>query len=128
MLSTQACNDAFVGLADIPWQHRVTYELCLGCHGNTQSYIREFVNGTMMTRVTAQTVDLLNCDVSVSFWLTWINGTISIGQGVVVGSEQFATWTDPQPKVVGAVSMTTGYGSVGQWIFPRDSGRYAEFE
>ncbi len=61
--------------------------------------------------------NLLSCIEFRSFWLSWQSGVISIGKGVVVGDQQFMSWTPQAPIVVNYVSISPYTSNVGTWLF-----------
>lgn len=65
------------------------------------------------------TPQILNCNKSVSFWLTWYAGRISIGKGVLLGANMFLDYQGVMVTEIQAVSFWTGVTPGGaQWQLP----------
>ena len=102
------------------------YEIVLGGNSNTQSFIRKDVGGYNEVAI-AETPGILSCSMSLPFWISWggkVNRTLAVGKGNILGSDSFMTWTDTgETRLVGALSLVTGWGSTGNWKFLRDAGK-----
>ncbi|CAH1794507.1 unnamed protein product [Owenia fusiformis] len=119
VFDVQACNDAHLALSTEPGNGDVnTYEIVIGGWDGTKSAIRESKQG--QTVVFVDTPDILNCNVSRTFWVSWLNGAINVGRGPVVGMNSFMSWTDSDPYVVNVISVATGWGSSAIWKFQQD--------
>jgi hypothetical protein len=63
------------------------------------------------------TPNVLNCNATVPFWLSWAFGHVKVGHGSIVNEQIFMQWRDPNPMSVSVVSITTGWGATGIWRF-----------
>jgi hypothetical protein len=61
------------------------------------------------------TPDILNCNESRSFWVSWSLGDIKVGRGDIVDDQTIMRWVDPQPLAVGIVALSTGLSFEGVW-------------
>jgi len=96
------------------------YEITIGGSNNQQSSIRRCrqqswsmaTNHTPLSEAGFQ-----------SFWMTWISNvtqkglTIRVGIGGVQFVNEFLFLHDPEPCDVNYIGVSTGYESVGTWIF-----------
>jgi hypothetical protein len=116
--TVKASNDAHVGFfntgpgewSGIGHEH---YEIVISGWNNTQSVIRESSQGT--NYAVTDTTDILSPSEARPFWASALNGKIQLGTGHTVGDNVVMSWQDPDPIGVSFVSMTTGYGSEGDW-------------
>ena len=56
--------------------------------------------------IAVPTVDFLSSTSFQSFWVTWANGVIQVGQGTTVGEKTFMTYNDPTPSAVNSLAIT----------------------
>jgi Farnesoic acid 0-methyl transferase len=75
---------------------------------------REVMN--LVDPAPVSTPNILDANEFKSFWISWINGTISVGQGIIVGSSSFMTYTDPSPSAVNYIALS-GYNTPGSVFF-----------
>ena len=112
----QGCSDLKVALARDPQVTSTsTYEIIVGGWTNSQSAIRRALNGENL--VTVSTPGILSCDEARPFWIGWQNGNITVGKGSVTGQESFMNYVDPEPYLVVAVSLASGYGGSGNGTY-----------
>ncbi len=62
----------------------------------------------------ADTPNIVSCDESRPFWIRWRQG-VEVGEGTAVGERTFMRLVDTNPKPVMALSLSTGWGSSGEW-------------
>ena len=86
----------------------------IGGEGNTKSVIRKQIIGTDYAENTSPRAD---CTVSKPFWIKWTSGTITVGEGYLVGIGSFMSYTDPTFSPVNRFRVSTGYGTSGEWNF-----------
>ncbi|XP_071086461.1 uncharacterized protein [Haliotis cracherodii] len=111
----RASNDANIALvANDGDTDNNMYEIVIGGFGNTKSVIRESKQGTNEAFALHKP---LSPDQHLPFWISYDNGRVAVGYGVTVGRREFMSWTDATPNNVGYVSITTGLGSDGHWLF-----------
>ncbi|ELU12988.1 hypothetical protein CAPTEDRAFT_69653, partial [Capitella teleta] len=68
--------------------------------------------------VEVETPDVMHCNETRYFWISWKNGVIEVGRGLVVGNRVFMVWwKDPEPYKVNGIAISTGFGAEGKWKF-----------
>ncbi|XP_067668071.1 uncharacterized protein [Haliotis asinina] len=111
----RAANDAHIALvANDGNTDNNIYEVVIGGFRNGKSVIRESKQGAN------EAVALhkhLSPDQHLPFWISYDSGRIAVGYGVTVGRREFMSWTDTTPNNVKFVSISTGFGSDGHWLF-----------
>ena len=85
-----------------------------------RSVIRSVRQGSAETR--EDTPDILSCDEARWFWISWAAGFIEVGYGHLVGAMPFMGWLDSDPRAIHALTVTTGFGAEGQWVFNSHEG------
>ena len=80
-----------------------------------RSVISSEIEGELKS--TADTPQIVDCKAMRPFWISWKGGLIEAGRGMVVGREGFVSFQNNQDFIrpVHWVSVTTGYGSDGNW-------------
>ena len=63
----------------------------------------------------ASTPDILHCNESRAFWVSWDAGLIRVGTGAVPDTEILVEWQDPEPQAVVIASFSTYLDSDGDW-------------
>ncbi|ELU12989.1 hypothetical protein CAPTEDRAFT_114549 [Capitella teleta] len=118
----KTCADAHLALSTDPMDVSTnTYEVIIGGWENTRSSIRRGIGGDQLQ--TASTPDVLSCDELRLFWVSWQEGRIRAGQGNSLDHNILVEWVDPEPMGVGIISVTTGWGSTGEWEFANILGK-----
>ncbi len=92
------------------------YEILIGGWTNTATVIRRDKRGPNMCMV--PTPEILTPGVAKLFWISWDNGTMRVGREQHVGYDVICEWKDPTPRTINYLSISTGWGSDGKWIFP----------
>jgi Farnesoic acid 0-methyl transferase len=67
----------------------------------------------------ANTPNILNGKMFQLFWVSWLDGKISVGEGVEIGHNVIVDYIDPSPIEINYLSVT-GYDKPG--IFLTDKG------
>lgn len=112
----KACHDAHAALSQNKGVDSIlTYEIAIGGWGNKKSAIRKKKQGDNLSIIDHSPVD---CNNYKEFWISWINGVISVGYGLTVGINRFLFLNDRNPHPVNYVAFSTGWGSSGKWKFP----------
>ena len=112
----RAGGDVYLALSELTGHTQsLTYEIVIGCGNNSQSQIRQSVNGEVKTRAT--TTDILSGSEMRPFWISWKRGAILVGHGDTIGERSFLMWKPDSPHDINAVSMTTGEDRMGAWEF-----------
>jgi hypothetical protein len=63
----------------------------------------------------ASTPNILDVNNFKFLWVSWIGGVISVGQGNIVGSMTFMTYTDSTPSAVNYIAFA-GWNAPGSVI------------
>ncbi len=114
LFEVQACNDAHVALSTSRGNTRSnTYEIVIGGWGNAKSAIRRGRQDRELAF--PNTPGIVDCANPRPFWISWQGGRIRLGKGHIVGSDVAAEYQDAHAYVVNYVSVSTGWGSTGQW-------------
>ena len=118
----RSCESVHLILALTPGGNPL-YEVILGVDVNKKSRILRYSqdSGLPTTVLEEDTPGILNCVEGQRFWLSWRNGKIELALRSSNG-KRLLDWNDNQPMAVYAVSLVTGPGDVGEWIYSSDSG------
>ncbi|XP_077993134.1 macrophage mannose receptor 1-like [Glandiceps talaboti] len=111
----KASSDVHISLSANNYDTDPMYEIVIGGWGNTQSVIRRCIQ--CANEVVASTIDIVSPTEFRAFWITFVNGKISVGKD---GETAFMEWTDPDPLSINYVGYTTGFGSNGEFILCTD--------
>ena len=79
--------------------------------------IRSIVDGPLVEDTSV--ADILHCNVSRSFWITWTLDSVKVGQGDVI-NEPLLAWESTDVHPILGVSVTTGSGKPAHWHFPQE--------
>ncbi|XP_046333155.2 uncharacterized protein LOC124116008 [Haliotis rufescens] len=125
--SVQCCNDAFVVLFSLDKSKQA--EAGLGIIGNAKSFMR-LCQGC--PEYGSPCYPYLSCTEYRHFWISWIGGTLEVGQGHYVGEQvmlssgTYTAWLNFKPIFIG---FKSGHGSSGKWMIddnPPHSGYFFE--
>ena len=83
-----------------------------GGWGNTMSVIRKQIGGTNLA---VDNSPRASCTLRKPFWISWASSTLRVGEGYIVGTGSFLSYTDTSPTPVNRFMISTGVGSSGQW-------------
>ena len=126
VFSVKACNDAHLAMAESEAKpNELAYTIQIGNYKNTKSVIRTSKKPGSENKALALTPNILNCDEFRTFWVSWRNGRIQVGRGSVPKQRQFMEWEDPRPLPVNFFSVSSGYGSTGEWRIGLTPGTHA---
>ncbi|XP_046564874.1 uncharacterized protein LOC124273644 [Haliotis rubra] len=108
-------NDAHIALLSNRdnYDHSM-FEIVIGGWRNTQSVIRNRKQGPNLASVRHMP---LSGSKHQPFWISFSGSRISVGSGRVVGRRTFLSWIDQSVTQIRYVSVATGWGSTGKWIF-----------
>ena len=119
----RACRDAHVIMSSL-YGHgdNNSYEVVIGAGDNQQTIIREAKLGWTVSQ--KDTPEVLSCEQTRAFWVSFDGGRIRVGSGAEVYRQQMVHWNDPSasPHDVTAVSVSTGWGTSGEWTFAASQG------
>ena len=87
-------------------------ELIIGGQLNTKSSLRKFnLNSNL---VDVSTIDILNGNEFIGFWINWRNGSIKLGKSGEI--DPILSWKETGMFPVKFVGVANGRGVNGQWI------------
>ena len=113
VFSVKACTDAHVALSEVPGLFTTkTYEIIIGGYSNAYSKIRL---GRDIDLKTEYTQNILNCNEFRYFWVSWKDGIIEMGAGLVVGSGQVIRYQNPEPFLINGFGISTVEVTDGVW-------------
>ncbi|XP_067665645.1 uncharacterized protein [Haliotis asinina] len=115
----KACHDANFALHTYPYMYIIAYEVAFGGHENTKSFITGCLQ--CMNMAVHHESSIVSCNEYRPFWLSWKNGVISAGKGLVGGRQQFMKWAPVTPIVINHVSISTYVKNPGTWLFLKQS-------
>ena len=98
-----------------------TLELVIGVNGNTQTILRDAVNGQVVQ--TVETPNILNQAIPLYFWLSWKGGLVEFGSGSIVRESRILHWQFQNDMNVNALSFSTETRCWGDWTFNQIHGQ-----
>ncbi|XP_067668692.1 uncharacterized protein [Haliotis asinina] len=111
----KATNDAHIALLSSRDNYvNNMFEIVIGGWRNTQSVIRNRKQGPNLATVRHRP---LSGSKHLPFWISFSGGRIAVGAGRDVGSRTFLSWTDQAVTQIRYVSVATGWGATGKWLF-----------
>ncbi|CAD5116870.1 DgyrCDS5711 [Dimorphilus gyrociliatus] len=110
--SVKACADVSIILSAVLHSREpsYSYEIRLGLRNDESFIVGRQWAGRLAT---ARTPGILSCTQERTFWVSWINGNIAIGQGLELGRGVILSFVDLKPFRVNAAGFTTGSGQKG---------------
>ena len=120
IFNVRACEGIAVSLFDSPSPTKFVYEFEIGALGNTISRVR---NKDGFPFLVENTPDILNCDRSVAFWVTWEQASLDFGIGEKFTNRLFGV-VDPDFTMVHAVKIESRAGEVAEWNFNKLPGYF----
>ena len=116
VFKARACSDVHVGLARYPGISYIEmYEIVIGGWDNAKSVIRTGMQ--QEPKAELDEPDVVSCDKSQHFWVSWFDGRIAVGRGSTVGSREMLHWQDPDPHEITGVGITNAADYNGTWEF-----------
>lgn len=115
-----AKHDAHVALMSTNDTTDSLYEIVIGGWGNNKTCIRL---GMQQSCKESHIGPVLNGDTYIPFWVSWVNGTISLGQSDIVNKNLWMEFSHSTPFPVNFLAVMTGFGSTGNWKFINGSYR-----
>lgn len=97
------------------------HQVYIGVENNTKSGVRTAT--TPQPIVEVQTVGILNCAYSVSFWISWSGSERRVGLGTIVGWNPFLTWVDESSNLVATVGFSNAHQTDSHYLIRRNAGR-----
>jgi len=119
VFGVRTCNDAILALSEEMEKVSNSYEVVIGGYGNKRSDIRSNVQSDAVARM--DTPDIVSCNETRFFWVSWDGGLIEVGLGLRVGQRRFLFWKDLSPRNVTAVGFT-GWDKENDWEFTHNDG------
>ena len=123
----KGCNDAHFLISEKLYDvsDLEAYEIIIGGYSNTRSDIRLMGNET---KVTAESIDVMNCNEFRKFWVSWnMTGSITVGSGY---SHQHILMHYEQPdpmRYFGYVALKT-YDTDLEWRIPETDCEYLHIQ
>ena len=124
IFSLKACKNARMMLLRSNEQGtRNVYEIVIGLDNNSRSYIHLWESEASRLHYT-NTPNVLSCNISQEFWLSWENGLIGFGGGRIQWQATLMQYQDPTspPPTVNSLSLATGSAVRGTWTIYRHAG------
>ncbi|CAG2232122.1 unnamed protein product [Mytilus edulis] len=90
------------------------YEIAFGSDHNFKLRVRRLHQQVESYKL--MHAGVLDCNEYKAFWISWINGSISIGKGVDRCQNEVLSWHDPNSFSIKSIGVMTGYGSTGEWL------------
>lgn len=109
-----AQNDAHVALMSTDNTADPLYEIVIGGWNNTKSCIRL---GKQQECKTLYCGPVVYSDTYTQFWVSWVNGVISLVRSETVNQIVLMEFNHATPYPVNFLSVMTGFGSTGKWKF-----------
>ena len=119
VFGVRTCNDAILALSEEMQQVSNSYEIIIGGYSNQRSEIRPNVQTVPVTWL--DTPDILSCNETRFFWVSWEGGVIEVGLGLRVGQRRFLFWKDLSPRNVTAVGFSS-WDKENDWEFTHNEG------
>lgn len=116
----RACQEARIILASYVKVATVSfYEIMIGANGNQASKIGKdgLSSGGGGGVVEAATPNVLHCNYTRSFWISWRGTYVQVGSGSVVGESVFLQLEDTNQYKIRAIAFDTSAPTVGLWEF-----------
>ena len=82
---------------------------------NTQSVIRDEQQGPALATTFHQDGPL-DCKLMRQFWVSWDQGVIRVGTGLIVDVNEFISYANTSLTQVQHVALATGWGAIGKWM------------
>jgi hypothetical protein len=102
------------------------YEIVIGGSENKVTSIRNLTLAYPVVTVT--TPDILDCNSFQKFWVTWKDGIIQVGRGLVPERQPIIVWQDPNPYTIRGIAISTGFGTSGSWEFSQIEGQSTVYQ
>ncbi|XP_052059521.1 uncharacterized protein 5-like [Mytilus californianus] len=121
MYEVKACKDAFVLLSnsDVKNSSKPLYEIQFGNSFNKKSRILYRINDSLdvgsryMQYINS--LNILNCNMYLPFWISWAGGKISYGTGLVVDENMLDSWISTNQFAVKGIEVYTSFSETGDW-------------
>lgn len=120
IVNIQSCGAAKLLLAaDVQVKERA-YEVIFDNNGNELVVKEPVAGGVVIER--ANTGKLLACDVVKTFWVSWLDGYIKVGEGDKFNRNIKITTKQTKPHPVAALGFSTNNGTTGHWYLYGERG------
>ncbi len=88
-----------------------TYEIVLGSHSNSKTEIHRYGH----TKASVVTPEILKCEESQQFWVSWSSGHIGVGHGEIPGITEIVGVDDNNFKSISYMGLSTSVTATGEW-------------
>lgn len=120
VINVQACRGAKLLLAaDVQIKERA-YEVIFDNNGNELVVKEPIAGGVVIER--ANTGKLLDCNSIKTFWVSWLDGYIKVGEGDKFNRNIKIATKQIKPHPVAALGFSTDNGTTGQWYLYGERG------
>ena len=125
MFRVRSCSLAKLQLWGTPGDSStLNYEVTIGDKYNDAVTLKRYVGGAVNQTVSADSRRILSCVSFRSFWISWANGKILVGR-YTVGEQVLLDWTDPAPRPVNALSLSSNdTKGITEWEYDKKGGRF----
>jgi len=96
-------------------------QIYLGVENNTKSGVRIGFSAQPILEVA--TVGLLNCKISMDFWISWSGSERRVGAGNIVGFNTFLTWVDDSWTMVSTIAFSNAHQDGAHYVIRRNAGK-----
>ena len=121
MFNLKACEEAYVILSKDPGvSENDAYQFVMGLESNSKSEIRKQSPDTETKSFTTE--NILSCDETLPFWITWTSGMFELGKGHTLGSDRLIEWRDTRPYDINGLSLASRHATPAEWDFFQDAG------
>lgn len=111
LIEAQGEKDIMIGFCE-KMKTNPIYDVVIGAHNNTQTIIRK--NGKPVVVNSDKKALITDKLVPAHYWISFDNGTLSVGKGVTVGQDLILAWSDPEPHTspLTCFGLSNGMGLV----------------
>ena len=120
--AVQACHNVNVFLSGsaVLDSNYPFHNVVIGGENGAKIFIRHVSDGISYQSRTdgLEVSDLLFCLSYQEFWVTWSNGSVKVGRGLIENQSELDSWSlyhDTQHIKIKSLAVMTSYGSSGQW-------------
>lgn len=115
LFQVKSCGDAHILLMQSNRTTEDSYELVIAGLQNSQSFIRDGQQGPALA-TTYHAESLLDCKEFRPFWVSWDEGNIRVGTGLIVDVNDFISYANTTLTGVKHVAIATGREAIGKWM------------
>ena len=128
MFDAMSCHEISVILAgELGVIHHKAYEIMFGAEENSLVEIRKPVSGSFQRVYAVYAIGYINCNNYQPFWVSWRDGVISAGHGVLF-QYTLIEWTEQEEEFIQVQGLTLGYRAPDpiSWKIRKDQCNYSK--